>query len=112
MSLKTLSECLHAFSATAVSTGTINAIAAVSGKRVSLYRVILIIGSPGVTVQFNDSVAGQISQPFQLAANGALVLDTQANYDPWFLTGAGGGLNIVQSGTTPITYDLWFLQGP
>jgi hypothetical protein len=112
MSLKTLSECLHAFSTTPSSTGTTTAIAAVSGKRVSLYRVILIIGTPAVTVQFNDSVAGQISQPFQLAANGAIVLDTQSNYDPWFQTGAGGGLNIVQSGTTPITWDLWYLQGP
>ena len=113
MSLRTGSECLHTFSTVASSLGTVVFnILAVPNQKIYLYRMIITIGSPAVTVQLTDFPAGPLSQPFNLGANGAITLDTPINFDPWYATVPGSGVGLVQSGTTPIAWDIWYLQGP
>jgi hypothetical protein len=105
-------ELLHTWTNTPVITGTIPiAITAVPRQRIYVYKAIITLGTPAVTVQFNDSTGG-ISQPFQIGVNGVLRLDLAGNGDPWFFTALGSTLSLVQSGTSGVAYDLWYLQGP
>jgi hypothetical protein len=112
--LRTLSSCLHTFGTSTATTTSL--VTGVANQRVSVYRLILTIGTPGVTVTIQDTASSAaLSQPFQLAANGAVTLDTPINGDPWWsntVTAAGNGIQLTQSGTTTIAYDLWYLQGP
>lgn len=110
MSLRTTAEVAHAFGNTTSTSFTI--VSSVPNQRVYVYRVILTIGTPGVTLTFEDSNDNDLSQNFQLAANGSVVLDTPINGDPWWSTAAGAGLVLEQSGSTAVSYDIWYLQGP
>lgn len=110
MSLRSTAEVLHAFGNT--TSGAITVVSAVANQRVYLYRMILTIGTPGVTLTLEDSNDNDLSQNFQLAANGSVVLDTPINGDPWWSTATGAGLVLEQSGSTTISYDIWYLQGP
>jgi hypothetical protein len=126
--LRSISSCLHVFGSSAaatvslatggtgVSTGaTCSPINAVANQRVSIYRLILTIGTPAVTVTLQDTAGTALSQPFQLAANGAVTLDIPINGDPWWTntaTAAGLGIQLSQSGTTTIGYDIYYMQGP
>ena len=112
MSLRQISELIHAKGN--ASTGTIGIVSAPTNlrQRVAVYRAIITIASPAVTLQFQDTTGAALSQTFQLAANPAIVLDVADNMDPWFYTVAGVGLQLVQSGTSNVGYDIYYLQQP
>jgi hypothetical protein len=110
MSLRTASEALHIFGN--VTTATIPLVAAVATKRVYVYSFIITIGTPAVTVTLQDTASNALSQNFQLLANGAITLDYRQNYDPWWVSGTGLGIQFAQGGSTDVSYDLWYLQGP
>lgn len=121
MSLRTTAEVAHAFAAAAAGTQTGGVgpfylpiiVAAVAVKRVYVYRLILTISANAANVTLYDSAGTALSQGFQLAANGSITLDTPINFDPWWQTGIGLGLQIgMNNGTTLCAYDLYYLQGP
>lgn len=106
MSLRSIPECLHAFGNAA--TATIAVVPATPGRKVAVYRMILTnAAAAGVTVQ--DTGANALSQQFQLpASNMPMVMETQNNGDPWFSTTAGVGIQLAQSGTVTIGFDMWY----
>jgi hypothetical protein len=108
MSLRTGQECQHVIAN--ASTATIALVSAVATQRVYVYKLILIIGSPAVNVTLQDTSNAALSQAFQLAANGSIVIDVPANWEPWWNTGTGLGIQLFQTGTTPIGCDVWFIQ--
>jgi hypothetical protein len=108
MSLRTSAECAHVFGSS--SSATIALVSAVAVKRVYVYRLIVTLASPAVTVTLQDTANAALSQPFQLAANSSITLDTPINGDPWWQSGTGLGVQFAQSGTTVIGFDVWFLQ--
>lgn len=110
MSLRTQIETRHVFGS--VATATIPLVAGYPNQCCYLYKMIVTIGSPAITITVQDTASNAISQPFQLVANGALVLDIPVNMEPWWQTSIGLGLQLVQSGTTTVGYDIWYLQGP
>lgn len=110
MSVRSIGELLHAFGNS--TSGVTHIVPAVANQRVYVYRMILTTGTPAVTLTFEDTGDNDISQNFQLAANGSIVLDTPINGDPWWATGTGLGLDLEQSGTSTVSYDIWYLQGP
>jgi len=110
MSARQIPELIHAKGN--ASTGTIAVVSAVVRQRVAVYRAIITIASPAVTLQFQDTAGTALSQVLQLAANPAIVLDFADNMDPWFFTIAGVGLQLVQGGTSNVGYDIYYLQQP
>lgn len=110
MSLRTYSECAHAFGNG--STATIAVVAASPGLRVCVYRLILT-NAAAATVTLQDSTGAALSQQLQLPAGTVpTILETQQNNDPWFLTTAGRGVQLAQGGTVNIGFDLWYVLAP
>ena len=110
MSLRRGTETTHIFGN--ASTGTIALVSAVANQRVYLYRMIVTITTPSISLVLQDTSGAPLSQNFQLAVQGAIVLDVSNNYDPWWISNAGLGMQFVQSGTTNVSYDVWYIQGP
>jgi hypothetical protein len=108
MSLRTRSECQHVVANAA--TATIALVTGVPGQIVSIYRIVITIGTPAVQVTIDGTVSGDLSQDFNLGVNGSIVLDTPINGDPWWQGAVGEGIQLTQTGTTPIGVDLYFLQ--
>jgi hypothetical protein len=84
---------------------------AVSGQRVGLYKLILQSGA-GSTIQFADTSASPVglSGVYTFPAAGStLILDVQINFDPWWQTGFGLGLNLIV-GVAAVVADIWYMQ--
>jgi|SRR5579871_955465 len=111
MSLRVLQECSHVIVNSSLT--TIPVVAAVATQRVSIFKMILTIGTPAINITIQDTAGAALSQAFQLAVNGAIVVDVPNNDEPWWNSGTGLGIQLVQSssGTTPIGLDLWYIQG-
>lgn len=110
MSLRTTSECLHAFGN--ASTATIAVLPATPSKRVCIYRMILT-NAAAATVTLQDTSGSALSQTFQLPAGTVpTILETQNNGDPWWSTVAGLGIQLAQAGTVNIGYDFWYILNP
>src|ERR1700719_8351 len=108
MSMRTRSECQHvAVNSSAANFTLVNGVA---GQIVSVYAMILTIGATAVQVNLEGTVTPDISQLFNLPANGSIVLDRQISGDPWWIFPVGEGVSIEQSGTTQIGVDLYYLQ--
>lgn len=111
MSLRDFSEALHAFSAGAPSATTPQvAVAASPGQRVKVYRLLLTLAGTAGTVQLTDTSGTAISQAFQLGITGGVSLDVPFNYDPWWVTGLGVGVQFVITGAGTLAWDIWYLQ--
>jgi hypothetical protein len=105
MSLRVRPECLHV-SGTATA-GTLAVVAAVGGQRAGIYRIV--VGSvAGSAFTIQDTAATALSATYTLASNGLFILDTPINFDPWWQSGLGLGLQINAAAT--ITADVWYLQ--
>jgi len=109
MSLRWTQETTHVFGGAA--TATIALVPAVARLRVSLHRCILTLGATAVNVTFQDTTGAALSQALQIPANGALVLDISEDGEPWWMTAVGLGLQLGQSGTTQLNWDIWYKQG-
>lgn len=110
MSVRSALELSHAIVNSTSATTVV--VAAVATQRVSIYRMLLVLGTPGVTITFQDTAGSALSAPYQIGANGSMVIDVSVNTDPWFQSGTGLGFQIFQSGTTQISADIYYLQGP
>jgi hypothetical protein len=118
MSLRHASEAQHSFGTT-VAAATINALPAVAGRRLFVYR-LLITTSLAATFKLQDTAANDMSQAFQLAATGGIALDVPFNYDPWWFTGQGQvqpgnpyfgigvGINFIVTGAPTLGWDIWW----
>jgi hypothetical protein len=109
MSLRQGQECSHVIVNS--SAGTIAVVAASPGKRVYVYKMIVTVGTPAITLTLQDTAGTALSQAFNLAVNGAITIDVPNNAEPWWNTIVGTGIQFVQSGTTPVGIDLWYIQG-
>lgn len=120
MSLRYGSEAQHTFGTTATA-ATVNALAAVTGKRLFVYR-LLITTSIAATLKLQDTNSNDMSQAFQLAATGGVALDVPFNYDPWWFTGqglagaplagVGAGINFIVTGSPTLGWDIWWDAHP
>ena len=108
MTVRSGMEFAHAFGT--ASTATIAVVPAVAGQRVYVFRAKVTTGSPAVTLVFQDTSGAAVSQIHQLPANSTLWLDNDG--EAWYQTAPGLGLQMVQSGTSPIGYDIYYGQGP
>lgn len=120
MSLRHASECQHSFGTTPTA-ATVNAVAAVTGKRLFVYR-LLITTSVASTLKLQDTASNDMSQAFQLlaATGGGVALDVPFNNDPWWFTGQGQvtpgnpyfgigvGINFIVTGTPTLGWDIWW----
>ena len=112
MSLRSVSECSHVIISSAAG-GTIPIVAAVTSPRqsVALYRMILTVAS-AVTVTLQDTNGGALSQPFAFGSSGgSITLDTPINWDPWWVSALGLGMQFNASGMVQVSADIWYLQG-
>jgi hypothetical protein len=109
MSLRQGQECSHVIVNS--SAGTTPVVAAVATLRVYIYKMILTIGTPAITMTIQDTAGVALTQAFQLAAGGSVTIDVPNNQEPWWNSNTGLGIQFVQSGTTPYGLDLWYVQG-
>jgi len=79
-----------------------------AGQRIGVYALLVTV-SAAVTVTVQDSGGGALSQAFQLAANGSIALDVNANGDPWFQAGPGMGLQLALSASATVGFDVYWL---
>lgn len=93
------------------STTNGSVVAGVSGKKIRVTGLALVVGSTATSVTFRSKPAGtgtDISPAFLMGANGVLVLP--ANREGWFETVAGESLTVTTgSGSTTgilVTYRL------
>lgn len=111
MSLRSISECSHVIINSAAG-GTLAAVAAVSGQRVGIYRMILTVATT-VTVTVQDTANAALSQPFAFGSSGgSITLDTPINWDPWWTSALGLGIQLNASVAVQVSADIWWLQGP
>lgn len=140
MSLKYHSEARHNFNTTAAA-ATINAVAAIAGNRIFVYR-LLVTSSIAATFKLQDTSGNDMSQAFQLGATGGVALDVPFNYDPWWFTGMqfpqgaagvgsaqqggltganlsgqvqqgqGLGINFIVTGGPTLGWDIWWDAHP
>ena len=120
MSLRNMSEAQHAFGTTTTA-ATINALPAVPGKRLFVYRLLITV-SIASTLKLQDTGTNDISQAFQLGATGGIALDVPFNFDPWWYTGQGQsgqplvgqglGINFIVTQTPTVGWDIWWDAHP
>jgi hypothetical protein len=104
MSLRTRLECSHAILS---GTGALVIASAVAGQRAGIYR--LTVGSvAGGAFTIQDTASTPLSATYTLAANGLFILDTPINFDPWWQSGIGLGIQI--NAGAAVTADVWYLQ--
>jgi hypothetical protein len=91
------------------NTGSGYLITPVADERVLLYRLAVTV-SAATTVTFYDGEGGTVlSGPFNLLANGSIVLDDSGN--AWYTTSPGNGLYAVLSnGAAVIAGTAWAIQ--
>ena len=107
MFLKSFPECLHAFGSFAGATQSV--VPVVAGQRVNGYAAIITVSASTSNVSIADSGGTNLSQAFQATG---ITVDRQQNGDPWWTTGIGLGLQLKQSGSATVGYDIYYLQGP
>ena len=109
-----------AFAAEAPLKGTVAAsqtdsslVAAVSGQRVCVYQMALIVGATATDVTLNTKGAGagtSITPPFSFGANGGVVLPNSPK--PWFCTTSGEALTMTTGAGSTTGYLLRYSQAP
>lgn len=76
-------------------------------SRVAIYSALLSAPA-SITFRFTNTNGTPISGP--IAITGALVLEQNANLDPWFLTEPGQGVILADGG--PLFGDIYYLIVP
>jgi hypothetical protein len=109
--LHQLAETAHAIVSSAAG-GTLPVVSALANNRSAIYKLILVTsGAVTVTIQDTNSVA--LSAPYAFGTSGGtLVVDTQINGDPWWITGIGAGLQLNASAAVNVAADIYYLQRP
>jgi hypothetical protein len=92
--------------------GTIILVPPVAGQSVAIYRLLLSISSPAVTITIQDTSGVALSHILNFGEDSGGVLDESPAGDPWWTSGSGLGIQLEQSGTSNVGFDVWFLQRP
>lgn len=105
ITLNSRPQLLHVFGNTTTSPAAlVNAAggaapAVPAGQRAGIFRVLITLSVAGsITIQ--DTTGAALSQTFNLAANGSVVLDMPDNGDPWWQSAQGLGLQIAFTGAS------------
>jgi hypothetical protein len=103
-------ETLHLMSPPAGWTGTVTLVPAQEHTCVCVYAVLF--GSTA-NCQFNlaDSDGNAISGQIFGLADMSMVLEQNANFDPWYITPRGKGLQMVVT-AGPVYGDIYWLRVP
>jgi hypothetical protein len=109
--LNSRSQLFHNFGTTTTA-GTVHVIPVASvlpvNTRAAIYAMIVTV-STASTMLIQDTTPTTISQTFQLAINGSIVLDMRDNGDFWWqATGAGLGIDFVFTATPTAAWDVWW----
>lgn len=116
MSYRRFSEAIH-ISGAGSAAGVTGIVAAVASQVVRVYRLILTNGATAGTIQLQDTANNALSQAFNLAIDGQIVLGDTNSSDPWWqsdqVAGRNSGLGIQWNAVTTTAYgwDIWYLQG-
>jgi hypothetical protein len=109
MSLRSRSETTHVIISAAA--GTTAVVAAVTGQRVGIYKMIVTVASTA-TLAIQDTAGGALSQTFGFGTSGgSITIDIPINNESWFQSGLNLGIQFVVTGAT-VSADVWYLQGP
>lgn len=81
-------------------------VAASGSTTVRIFRLVLTADA-ATTINFRDG-ATSFGESYYLSSNGSIVLDVTDN--PWFITSAGNGFGIAQTGSAHLGVRLWFTQ--
>lgn len=109
MSLRTISEPIHAFGNAA--SATIPVVASLPGVTISIHK-LLLTASAATNVTIQDSSGAALSQAFPMSGSKVLIVDENDNGDPQWTTAAGLGVQLAQSGAATIGFDVYYLGGP
>jgi hypothetical protein len=94
------------------NTGSGYLVAAAASKIVRLYRMALTVSAATTVIFYDgDPGAGGVAKsgPFDLLANGSIVLDDSGN--AWYTTSAGNGLYAALSnGSAVLAGTVWVIQ--
>lgn len=110
MSLKAFTEAQPVVISTS-SSGDLTLVAAVAGKRVGLYRIVLVVGGT-TNLTFKTSSGAALTGAMPFVANGSFVLDMPNSMEPWWVSLLGDGLLLNNSAAVQISGTAWLLQGP
>lgn len=89
----------------AASSGANEIVAAVTGKKIKVWRIMFVTDG-AVTVIFKDGTTA-LSGTMSFAANGSLVLDTTLD-DPLYTTTAGNAFVATLGGAVGIRGTIWY----
>lgn len=87
--------------------GDLTIIAAVSGQRIRVYKIYLVV-TAATTLTFKDGSSNSLSGGMDLAANGSITLDFDGQ--PWHLTSPGNAYIINSSAATKVAGQVYFTQ--
>lgn len=90
-------------------TGDNTVVAAVTGKPIRIIAMVIVV-SADTAITMKDGTGTALTGAMSLLANGAVVLDPATM--PWFVTSAGNGFVINQSGTAQISGRIYYTVGP
>jgi hypothetical protein len=95
------------------TTGSFTIIAGTAGQSIAIFGLALTgefgtVGTPTAALQ--DTSGGALSQTFQVSGPVNLLLPMSL-LSPYWVAPLGLGVQIVQSGTITIGYDVWYTKG-
>jgi hypothetical protein len=84
-------------------------VAAVSGKIIRLYRLLLVVGA-ATSITFFDGTPGgtALSGAFPFSAGGSMVLDDSG--DAWYMTSPGNALVLNNLNAVQVSGTAWYIQ--
>lgn len=109
--LRPLSEPTHVFGNASTATVPIIAPMTSPDRTIAVYKLVLT-ASAATNITIQDTSGAALSSTIPLTGSKALILNQLDNNDPWFVTAAGLGVQIAQSGTANIGFDAYYLGGP
>ena len=84
------------------STGNITVVAAVAGKEIHVYRLLIVVDAATV-LTFRDGASTNLTGAISMLANGSITLDYDGGSKAWFSTTTGNAFVINQTGTAQVS---------
>ena len=84
------------------STGDITVVAAVAGKEIHVYRLVLVVDADTV-LTFKDGASTNLTGAMSMLGEGSIVLDYDGAPKAWFATSSGNAFVINQTWTAQVS---------